>query len=52
MEGHILIRDSNLDFGTVDNLLSLAVDGQNSRSVNAAVKVEVTVELLLEILQT
>jgi len=36
----------------VDDLLSLAVDGQNSRPVNPTIKVEVTVKFFLEILQT
>ena len=47
----MLISNSNLDFGTVDNLLSLTVDGENARPVNSTVEVEVAFELFLKILQ-
>jgi len=51
MRDGTLISNSNLDFGTVDNLLSLTVDGENARPVNSTVEVEVTFELFLKILQ-
>jgi len=51
MRDGMLISNSNLDFGTVDNLLSLTVDGENTRPVHSTVEVEVAFELFLKILQ-